>query len=980
MSVEFRLIGDTAKAPLIPDIPTIVKFASGDIGVCELCQKKTIVENLSKSKSKKTTDTYLKSSNASVKPGTTNKNVQTSDITTSDNGNGPKSLEKTMVTSSFESLKPYVSVGILMIQSLADIEDLIARILGLGTSSLRPLDNPKALSYKLADAKKDMDKLNGLNQTTSSPKSGFPSSTDQKNVLNKITNSNTPTLSLDKNMMGYKILSIEYSTGVKLQNYKYDYTYKVIPNDQLNLSGVDSSKKETLPPDYRPKTVVFGIYNKKGEAIKAPTWLVNSKKWYGQFKSFTSMEDDLQNYTNYLYDSLDINKITDITIKENIKKSIDPQGQLNTVNSQSFVRGFVGENINDPSIRQLNQNAILPSKIIAPNFNNWIDPETEYDLKVIKITPDTKVRLKNNVSVEFSAFIKNGFVFRINDSLKRTSFTSNTQTYTVSLSPVDRTLPTLTVSSDFNSDIVFSNLNVNTSYTTTVTGNNIQISTTLVVQSNTLKTYSIGDGILVNNITQLTPLSSVPINDNYVQVKNTAGKDIIISREDIQNEELVKQGPYSNKYGDNKLGLLHRFPTTEEDLDDIFIVEGIISDYNPEPVSSPFISSSSSDFKRGDSRVWYGKKDSIGAIKVFIKILSRILSEFVPLIISSLVLFKSPFNFLFQIITEKVSKFFSSLSKDSITDSIALASAPKSQRKKIAKDKPNISKSIHVDKNGNTKYLNDGDGMINFLGTNFGISLSKLIPAFKTGTLGQKGISLSKLIPAFKTGTLGQKEQSIYKSILGVVTAPFNLIIKFFEYILDFFTSLNFGNIQSKVTDFITFKWFEDIFKKDKILESAGIKIDFDLLNKWNDDGINLNEKINLNDAISVSFFSSFPTYTASQYKNIKDKPSKLLGGTFCSIEGILNWIIIFIFAVLGLTALFNPPKLGIEDQLTESLSKADLQKSSDGKLPDDILNKPSLLYQVTLPDGRVIKNLDKSKLDKWVKENSNDFNVEFKL
>ncbi len=285
MAIEFSLLPNTPKAPLIPDIETIMKFASGNIGVCETYQKKSIADNLSKSKSKKSIDTFLKNSNSSVTPGKTNKNIKLDDISVTDTGNGQISLEKTIVTSSFESLKPYVSIGLLLTQSMADMEDLIARLLGITAPSLRPVDNPKSLSYKLLNAKEDMTKINSLSQTTTSSKGGFPSAADQKTVSDKL--SNQPKLSLDPNLTGYKVLSIEYSTGIKLQNYKYDYTYKIIENEKLNLKGVD--KPTIKEPDNRPKTVVFGIYNKNGKPIEAPNWLINSKKWFGQFNNFTSM-------------------------------------------------------------------------------------------------------------------------------------------------------------------------------------------------------------------------------------------------------------------------------------------------------------------------------------------------------------------------------------------------------------------------------------------------------------------------------------------------------------------------------------------------------------------------------------------------------------------------------------------------------------------------------------------------------------------
>src|ERR1019366_1599220 len=88
---------------------------------------------------------------------------------------GLKMIEKVVVKSVLDQYKPYIEVTKIVLQSLAKIEDVVARISALASPSEKPIGNagngsrPKALGYQGGqNISNAIGQLNSLNKITRS--------------------------------------------------------------------------------------------------------------------------------------------------------------------------------------------------------------------------------------------------------------------------------------------------------------------------------------------------------------------------------------------------------------------------------------------------------------------------------------------------------------------------------------------------------------------------------------------------------------------------------------------------------------------------------------------------------------------------------------------------------------------------------------------------------------------------------------------
>ena len=320
-------IGITASSSfLIPNVDYLQKFVEGDIGIADKLTKESMFKTFNNpiaQKDEKVFKKFAEITNSNIPD--VNKLKKNGKISlpkdqvsiSSLEGIGFKGFEKTVLTSIFETQKPYLEVAKLVIGNVAKIEDIIARVMPLlgnplFTKSLKPVGNsgsgnrPKAIGYQGgAELKQALAKLQKLS------KSGGTQVKVDKNgnaVRETLSNQGKTQSSVSQGKSdntNWEIVSAVYSTGRFIPEIDYKYTYidlppvKDLPDEvsDLNLEDDDPYNK------YKPEKIILGIFKSDGtpldprEKIKTVSlnsngqivfldtpynradWVLNSPKW-----------------------------------------------------------------------------------------------------------------------------------------------------------------------------------------------------------------------------------------------------------------------------------------------------------------------------------------------------------------------------------------------------------------------------------------------------------------------------------------------------------------------------------------------------------------------------------------------------------------------------------------------------------------------------------------------------------------------------
>lgn len=158
----------------------------------------------------------------------------------------------------------------------------------------------------------------------------------------------------------------------------------------------------------------------------------------------------------------------------------------------------------------------------------------------------------------------------------------------------------------------------------------------------------------------------------------------------------------------------------------------------------------------------------------------------------------------------------------------------------------------------------------------------------------------------------------------------------------------------------------------------------------------------------SVAFLAQLPTYTTKDMREQgKTIPKRVFSPIICFIEKLINGIIDFVWSVLGIEAIIPPPhiKLCSSDD-PETMDSNELGKILNGETPNtgasastdnkstpdfksEVLstNPPSVqtpliekyVYEITLPDGKVVRAKDQEELDKFIQEHK-DLGYDFQF
>jgi hypothetical protein len=434
MAIEFALIPPpNPKILLAPDLPKLIEISRGNLGIADSMKKATVLANLRTSKDIETLKTYMSLSKVQlngpiddyIKDGKLRIPESQLNFEGAADYNGLKALEITTFKSIFETKKPYMDVIAIVVKSLVDIEDLIARVLAIADASLKPATNPVALGYLSKAFKKDSNILKNLANKEKQNKSKKDTNYFDDDFLNN------PRKPEGSDSTTYEVVGTEYSTGNFDPKVNYDYSYHDIESNQVVIDDVVEASVDFIE---RPGIMAFNILNKYGEQVQTPEWLLNSGKWYGQFPQLGSYwylwtkdgntlnvpvgygvdesiygggwtntevrvfnQSDInyyRNYYNYLIEfklsrrpKLKEEDKNDIRVKINNK--LDINAQLNGVSSAGFIYDFnpqifTPKNPNVYSPPNPNR-ATLPMQVSFSGSNVYVDPETEYDLKLIKV-------------------------------------------------------------------------------------------------------------------------------------------------------------------------------------------------------------------------------------------------------------------------------------------------------------------------------------------------------------------------------------------------------------------------------------------------------------------------------------------------------------------------------------------------------------------------------------------------------------------
>ena len=317
---------NTPTGVLLPNVDFITKFSEGDLGISDTFTKDMIFKNMNNPIASKNEEIFkqfakqnkidvsdiskFKKGDKFVIPKDQIKIPSENDLT------GFKAFEKTTLQSIFETQKPYMEIVKTATETIAKSEDIIARVMPffgdpLTVKSRVPTVNtggnggPKAIGYN--GAEELVKNLNGLQALV---KKGMAIKTNTGSTSSNPNNKGFTQSNVTSNTSGFtsthwQVISTVYSTGIYNPKLDYDYKYIDLPADEPTPSvpkdPIDLSNGDPFE-NFKPKTLIFGIYNSKGEAIdpaehlktigmngnnktevetpfKRADWLLRSPKW-----------------------------------------------------------------------------------------------------------------------------------------------------------------------------------------------------------------------------------------------------------------------------------------------------------------------------------------------------------------------------------------------------------------------------------------------------------------------------------------------------------------------------------------------------------------------------------------------------------------------------------------------------------------------------------------------------------------------------
>jgi hypothetical protein len=958
----------------VPDVKYLSEFSKGDLGIADAINKKTISNNISSAKNKNEAETYLKNAGGSVDSLDNYLNngkyivpVSAIKLSPSKNQSGLKALEKSVIQSIFDTQKPYMELIGQLSNVLITVEDVIARALALPAKSLKPATNPRALGYKKnkkVSTKNELAKLKSLSDNDTN--------SEDPNKIGTIYSKNG---NLDN--YHYEIESTVYSTGTFKEGVDYTYEYIDINNIEPIISNTNQEEEDEISK--LPKTLVVAVFDEKGNMISDSnirdnvynlSWLKTSKKWFGNFNYLSDNEVDNINlyknyYEGYTRDNLPVNMRG---IEKN--KIVNRVNELNSTNNNKNIRdqidGYKKEGFfpslklkDDTSVKSMefyvNRKAFAAKKININGVNTWIDPESDYEFKLIKCDATPKDNDDNlTKDLPFS------------DSI---------------------------YGSDSVSDIgqIYRNSNSD--------GDNDKIQPEPGKKTRfgpkDSKTYYILEGILADNNNQSFDAINKVDNGNssFKYYRKPAFFGVIKQFIKLIIQIATKITPAVKTIADIASNPTN-FVTT--------IMTGNLGD-NSGTKGIKFMFFSSEFVKKFGSLKLLDSKGKKSVIN------NSVLKNYVVL--------KKDGTPKFLLGGSGNSHLKNKKIGNSVNGDMAFTSfssvypvEPKSNNLSDKLDYSNLkftsyNESETIDYIGGYNpnitydYIYVTKIVLNLLAEaqdledagDYDKALSKYNEAHKLDpnnkTISDKIDDISKKVDTFGGNTL-------FSFILNMITLPMEIVLGIVEQIVKIISGFSSPTtLKDSIADLVSFKIFPgglkplDFFTPIGMLKLAKIEFNIALFISWVS-GILVSPlaSYDLNKIIKLPFVTKFPTYTTKEFKSlifghgtkINMLPLKMLNSILRIFEGIINAIISFFWALMGLAGLYKKPKLKFTKDSNSDISGEDLQALLNGTYTDvvdpnaEISPNYDFIYNIKLPDGRTVRQLDSIELENFILQNTN--------
>lgn len=1002
---------DSTPKLFVPDIKYLVKFAEGDLGIADSIMTNMILKNIGKMDNIEQLKIFTKATGSSLSQQPENYikdgkvKISESDIKlgkSDTNLGGLHALEKSLFQSIFETQKPYMEIVKIVAESMVKIEDIAARALAVGGSSMRPSNNPKALGYK---DQGDNSLSSGLYKLGNLSKTGLSSNKPKSND----TSSKESTSTND----GYIAItqSIVYSTGNFIPSVNYTYIYKDIIDDSIKLDdGELSIDVPEIDDSGRPQVIVMGIYDSNWNKLSDNfindnlNWLIRSGKWFGYLQQVTpsdSKQSTLIEFKKYYMeyassrcDKKGLSQEEKVSVLEHVSKSLSDDSinkQIDNMSKYSFLPFSTKytDGIDDISNNKYDAVGSIksgfkninypykPSKLSVNNEDIWVDAEGLYDMKIIKCVP----------SKDINRFKKTADSDIIIEKLILNEQLANNKPYDTGL---------------YGSPLVNNASDDGTP--TDVTNQTIGEMYRFVSNKDDNETYYIIEGILSSN----NPQSNGGTNGSDGSSDSGGGRDYRIKDSlgvisvfadfliDIGSKlipqiisliKTIKNPPQfiteiiKSKMGDGMGTEAPKFGFFSKDFLDSLSKLSTMNDAD----KAEFVNSSSLKNYLYISNIGEAKflLDGSATIKLFgdAPIFNGIPSvEFgLETKIGSLATNdpQIPIKLIFKLnknkSDEENSNDIENMSSEELKNQIENSSLTNGSipNKLIVNDSGSYqladisvkySTGVYM-KDVNYTYIYVTEYVNNLIKESdelesqgkYQKAMDKLTDASKEDPkntfIKEKIKSLSSRLDAI--GIHGT--QPILDFLINLVSLPLKVVFGIISKIKEFFESLtNPFELATKVVEFVTFKWIADFFNptnKNSMFAMSGLLFDIPtFINVWIPSlKSNTKDSFDMNDIIKLPWTKSLPTYTKEDFQSLiygingrkspNMQPISMLNSILVLIEKIINAFIDFIWALFGLASLIDPPYIKLSRNASTDLSAKDIMDLLNGKYFDTVTN-----------------------------------------
>jgi hypothetical protein len=554
--------GNSPAMLLVPNVDFLLAFIKGNIGIADSMSNASMLKNLNSpiaANSEMVTRQFSKVNKLGLEgkldtfkdpKGKIKIPKSEIKIDSSNDSLGFKAMEKTILTSIFETQKPYMEIAKMVIDVLVSAEDIIARIMPLLSvspltfKSDKPIGNggegkrPKAIGYQggkdIKEAIAALDKMTKMGGKLAVDKDGSPKRNPPPKEmtvpapLSDNDGASDESLSQNEKLkeMGktYNIIDAKYSTGNYDPTIDYVYTYIDLPAeagmDDIQPEPDTAAEEEDPYSKYKPKRIILGVFDSKGVPLnlssklfsvsqtgksitdfKVADWIEKSPKWVfpkstspnltvwpsfetpifrwekngilqaegqsapstdgwqvkkykkgqkNELNGFDAIEgdpiivgfggSDLSNYTSYIteYTTISMRMATELDQAEKdeyTKKIVDGlnvKAHLENIALYAQAKSAVYKDFDIPGSMKIAfkpmqitiEEAKSDPKLAGLDGKIWIDPESDYETKIIAVKPVTKKiaystkKGQPEVQVDIKSFIKNRAIIKFKNGEK----------------------------------------------------------------------------------------------------------------------------------------------------------------------------------------------------------------------------------------------------------------------------------------------------------------------------------------------------------------------------------------------------------------------------------------------------------------------------------------------------------------------------------------------------------------------------------